>query len=76
MTMGRLPAPGSVGEFAGQVLGTREGWNLILLGNAVGFLFAVLVLTLTVISFPMLLDRMSAWRRRCGPRCRPSWRTR
>jgi uncharacterized membrane protein len=57
MTMGRLPAPGSVGEFAGQVLGTREGWNLILLGNAVGFLFAVLVLTLTVISFPMLLDR-------------------
>jgi len=57
MTMGRLPLPGSIGEFAAQVIGTREGWNLILLGNAVGFLFAVLVLTLTVISFPLLLDR-------------------
>jgi uncharacterized membrane protein len=56
-TMGGLPVPDSIGTFADQVLGTREGWNLILLGNAVGFLFAVLVLTLTVISFPMLLDR-------------------
>lgn len=57
MTMSRLPIPGSVDEFARQVLGTREGWNLILLGNAVGFLFAALVLTLTVVSFPLLLDR-------------------
>jgi uncharacterized membrane protein len=57
MTMGRLPAPASVGEFASQVLGTREGWNLIFLGNAVGFVFAVLVLALTVVSFPILLDR-------------------
>ena len=57
MTMGRLPTPDSVGEFAGQVLGTPEGRNLILLGNGVGFLFAVVVLTLTVVSFPMLLDR-------------------
>jgi uncharacterized membrane protein len=56
-TMGGLPAPDSIGGFASQILGTREGWNLILLGNAVGFLFAALVLTLTVISFPMLLDR-------------------
>lgn len=56
-TMGRLPFPGSVRAFAGQVLGTPEGRNLILLGNAAGFFFAVLVLTLTVVSFPMLLDR-------------------
>jgi uncharacterized membrane protein len=56
-TMGGLPAPRSIGEFVSQVFGTRAGWNLILLGNAVGFLFAVLVLTLTVISFPLLLDR-------------------
>ena len=27
------------------------------MGNAVGFLFAALVLTLTVVSFPLLLDR-------------------
>lgn len=57
MTMGSIPAPLSISEFVQQVLGTPEGWNLILLGNAVGFLFALLVLTLTVVSFPMLLDR-------------------
>lgn len=56
-TMGGLPVPESIGAFASQVVGTREGWNLILLGNAVGFLFAALVLTLTVVSFPLLLDR-------------------
>jgi uncharacterized membrane protein len=56
-TMGRLPGPGSATEFVGQVFGTPEGRRLILLGNVVGFLFAVLVLTLTVVSFPMLLDR-------------------
>jgi uncharacterized membrane protein len=57
ITMGGLPAPLSIGEFMQQVLGTPEGENLILLGNAVGFLFALLVLTLTVVSFPILLDR-------------------
>lgn len=56
-TMGTLPAPDSIGAFADQVLNTREGWNLILLGNAVGFVFAAAVLTLTVVSFPLLLDR-------------------
>ena len=28
-----------------------------MVGNGVGFLFAVLVLTISVVSFPMLLDR-------------------
>ncbi len=56
-TMGALPRANSIETFTQQVLNTREGWNLILLGNAVGFGFAVLVLALTVISFPMLLDR-------------------
>jgi uncharacterized membrane protein len=57
LTMGGIPAPLSISEFVQQVLGTPEGQNLILLGNAVGFLFALLVLTLTVVSFPILLDR-------------------
>jgi uncharacterized membrane protein len=56
MTMGDV-LPASVGDFVHQVFSTRGGWNLILLGNAVGFLFAVVVLTLTVVSFPLLLDR-------------------
>lgn len=49
--------PASIGDFARRVLTTGAGWDLILLGNAVGLLFAVLVLTLTVVSFPLLLDR-------------------
>jgi uncharacterized membrane protein len=56
-TMGAAPLPPTIWEFLGRVLTTAEGWELILLGNAVGFLFAALVLTLTVVSFPLLLDR-------------------
>jgi len=57
LTMGHLPPPQSVGDFARQVFDTDAGWRLIVLGNLVGFLFAAVVLTLTVVSFPMLLDR-------------------
>ncbi len=56
-TLGRVAQPSSVGEFVRLVSGTPEGWQLILWGNAVGFLFAALVLSLTVVSFPLLLDR-------------------
>lgn len=56
-TIGSVAQPSSVGEFFDLVWNTPEGWRLILIGNGVGFLFAVLVLTLTVVSFPLLLDR-------------------
>jgi len=36
---------------------TREGWTMIVLGNAVGLGFAVLALTLGVVSFPMMVDK-------------------
>ena len=39
------------------VFTTGAGWAMIVAGNAVGFLFAVLVLTISVVSFPLLLDR-------------------
>ena len=55
-TMGDV-FPDSVAGFLTRVFTTSEGWQLILWGNAIGFLFAVAVLTLTVVSFPMLLDR-------------------
>src|SRR4051794_10630712 len=55
-TFGYVPAA-SMPDFARQVLTTPEGWTLAFVGNLVGFLFAVLVLTLTVVSFPLLLDR-------------------
>ena len=56
-TLGTVARPSSVGEFLGLLRGTPEGWRLILFGNAAGFLFAVAVLALTVVSFPLLLDR-------------------
>ena len=42
-----------------QIVGTDQGWSLILIGNAVGFVFAVIVLSTVVVvsSFPLLLDR-------------------
>src|SRR5207247_2818398 len=39
------------------ILTTSEGWILIIAGNGIGFLFAVLVLAISVVSFPLLLDR-------------------
>jgi len=49
--------PASIGQFLHDVLFTPAGWNLILLGNGIGFLFAVVVLTISVVSFPLLLER-------------------
>jgi uncharacterized membrane protein len=50
-------APDSIAQFAHDLLFTREGWTLILVGNFVGFLFAAVALTIGVVSFPLLLDR-------------------
>jgi uncharacterized membrane protein len=49
--------PASPGQFVREVLTTPAGWALILVGNGLGFLFAVLVLTISAVSFPLLLDR-------------------
>ena len=49
--------PASIAEFARQVFTTPSGWALIIVGCGVGFLFAVVVFTLSVVSFPLLLDR-------------------
>lgn len=54
-TIGTVPA--SVGDFLHQLFNTPEGYRLILLGNGVGFVLAVVVLMLTVVSVPLLLDR-------------------
>jgi uncharacterized membrane protein len=49
--------PDSITQFVRDVLTTPAGWTLIIAGNAIGFVFAVLVLILSVVSFPLLLDR-------------------
>lgn len=56
VTLGPEP-PASVGSFVRDVLTTGAGWTLIIVGNAVGLLFAVLVLMISVVSFPLLLDQ-------------------
>ena len=44
-------------DFAKRVLTTPEGWWLIVVGCGVGFLFAVVALCISVVSFPLMLDR-------------------
>ena len=50
-------APDSIQSFLREVLTTDAGWMLIAVGNAVGFVFAAIVLAIGAISFPMLVDR-------------------
>ena len=50
-------APESYPGFLHEVLTTQAGWELILFGNLLGFLFAVVALSISVVSFPLLLDR-------------------
>jgi uncharacterized membrane protein len=50
-------APASISSFVSDVFTTPEGWSLILWGNLAGFVFAVIVLATTVVTFPLLLDR-------------------
>jgi len=50
-------APASFGRFVHDVLTTGAGWAMIVAGFVVGFLFAVVVLSISVVSFPLLLDR-------------------
>jgi len=49
--------PDSVADFARRLFTTSAGWALIIIGNGVGFLFALTVLIISVVSFPMLIDR-------------------
>ena len=50
-------APESIGQFLHDVFMTPAGRSMIVIGNGVGFLFALAVLTISVVSFPLLLDR-------------------
>jgi uncharacterized membrane protein len=49
--------PASVSEFVNRIFGTVAGWTLIVVGVGVGFLFALVTFTISVVSFPMLVDR-------------------
>ncbi|MBL8643996.1 MAG: DUF2189 domain-containing protein [Rhodospirillaceae bacterium] len=50
-------APESMAAFVQQLLFTGKGWTMIILGNLVGLLFAVVALCVGTVSFPIMLDR-------------------
>lgn len=59
-TMG-LETPLTPLAFLEAVLTTPRGWSLIVIGNLVGLGFAIAALAISVVSFPMLVDRPVSW---------------
>ncbi|MGO4711997.1 DUF2189 domain-containing protein [Bradyrhizobium sp. 2TAF24] len=55
-SFGHQPAA-SIPDFVTRVFTTREGGMLIVVGCGVGFLFALAALCISVVSFPLMLDR-------------------
>lgn len=53
---GPLP-PASYADFLKELVSTQTGWTLIGVGCLIGFCFAVVTLSISVVSFPLLLDR-------------------
>jgi uncharacterized membrane protein len=49
--------PVSLVDFMHQVFTTSKGWTLIVVGNLVGFCFAVVAFIISVVSIPLLVDR-------------------
>jgi len=80
-TLGPLP-PASAGGFLHDVFATPAGWVMLVAGCGIGFLFALLVLAIATVSFPLLLDRdlgvdaavSTSWRAmRANPRPMLTW---
>ena len=46
-----------IADFLQRVLTTPQGWWLIVVGCGTGFLFALVALCVSVVSFPLMLDR-------------------
>jgi uncharacterized membrane protein len=49
--------PSSIGVFLHDIFLTTPGWAMIIVGMGVGFLFALLAMTVSVVAFPLLVDR-------------------
>jgi uncharacterized membrane protein len=56
LTLGPMP-PVSVTSFLQDVYMTGPGRVLLVLGTGIGFVFAAIVLVISVVAFPLLLDR-------------------
>ncbi len=49
--------PTSLQAFLSDLFTTGPGWAMIIIGFGVGFVFAAVVLVMSLVSFPMLIDR-------------------
>lgn len=52
-----VSAPESVSSFIQALFTTSAGWKLIVVGNLLGLMFAIVALAISVVSFPMVVDR-------------------
>lgn len=60
-TLGRT-GPMRLADGFARLFSTREGWELIVFGNAAGLGFAIVTLIVSLVSFPMVVDRpVDAW---------------
>ena len=48
--------PESLSQFFGEIVKTPQGWKFLGYGTAIGFLYAVVTLSVSAVSFPLLLD--------------------
>ena len=55
-TVGTVP-PDSISDFVTQVLTTRRGGAFMFYGTLVGFIFAIAALAISVVAFPLALDK-------------------
>lgn len=49
--------PATLGAFVDKIVGTSAGMSLVFVGTGVGFIFAAVSFTISVVAVPMLLDR-------------------
>lgn len=62
-TMGNLSSESirTAGDFIRSVFATSEGLNMLVIGNLVGMGFALVALGISLVSFPMLVDKPVTW---------------
>jgi uncharacterized membrane protein len=48
---------GATADFLSRLFTTPQGWTMIIVGNLAGFIFAVVALALSFVSFPLVVDK-------------------
>lgn len=46
-----------LGDLFGRLFTTREGWEMMVIGNLVGLAFAIVAIAFSIVSFPMVIDQ-------------------